>query len=175
MVVQSATASPYSYSVPQNGTITSWSFASPAPGFGGNTEALVILRPTGGSNYTIVGITSPQTVVEGQNGTFSTSLAVQTGDLIGLWIPPSGTNSFCMYGGTSGDAIPFNYVTNPIAGNSVSLSFGPAPSYLANISATLAPPQPSTTAVPTLSELGLFSLALAMLATAGYFFRRRPG
>ena len=174
MVVQSATASPYSYTVPQNGTITSWSFASPSPGFGGNTEALVILRSTGGSNYTIVGITSPQTVAEGQAGTFSTSIAVQTGDLVGLWIPPA-TQSFCLYPGTSGDAIPFNAVPNPSAGNSVSLSFGPIANYLANISATLSPPQPSTTAVPTLSELGLLSLAVAILAAAGSSFRRRSG
>jgi hypothetical protein len=177
MVVQTATGSPYSYTVPQNGTITSWSFAAPtaATFVPDNTEALVILRPTGGTNYTIVDITPSQTVPGGQVGSFSANIAVKTGDLIGLWIAPSQSNSFCLFTGVAGDTAADDHVLTPTAGNSVSLGFVLSTPYLLNMSATFTTQQASAPAapVPALSGGALLILAGALVVGSGIYLRRK--
>jgi hypothetical protein len=66
--------------VPFDGTVTSFSVNA---GSAGGTVWLRVLRPAGGGKYTGVGTSPPQTLSIGVN-TFTVSLAVRAGDLIGL-------------------------------------------------------------------------------------------
>jgi len=72
-------------SSPVNGTITQWRVNTVTPG----QFALRVLRPASSGQYTGVGRVS-QTVTSPGPHSFPASLAIQTGDLIGLDIPDGG-------------------------------------------------------------------------------------
>ena len=72
---------------PVNGTIVQWRVRSTGPG----TFAIRVLRPNGSGGYNGAG-TSSQVVPDFGDYTFSASLPIQAGDLLGLDIPNSGTN-----------------------------------------------------------------------------------
>jgi hypothetical protein len=67
---------------PVNGTIVSWRVLS----LGTGEYALRVLRPAGGGSYTGAGRSPGNVSVAGDN-TFSASLPIQAGDLIGLDLP----------------------------------------------------------------------------------------
>ncbi|MBV9817544.1 MAG: hypothetical protein JOZ07_04255 [Solirubrobacterales bacterium] len=66
--------------VPFDGTVTGFSVNS---GSSGGTVRLRVLRPAGGGQYTGAGTSASDTLADGPNS-FSTSLAVKAGDLLGL-------------------------------------------------------------------------------------------
>ena len=66
--------------VPFDGTITSFAINS---GSGAGTVKLRVLRPATGGRFTGVGTSAPGTITGGVQS-FTTSLAVRSGDLIGL-------------------------------------------------------------------------------------------
>jgi uncharacterized repeat protein (TIGR01451 family) len=74
------------YQVPAGGgTITSFSFQS-GPGNAGQKLDFLLVRPAGGSNYTVVGRTG--IVVLATNSaleTFAANIPAQAGDLLGMW------------------------------------------------------------------------------------------
>jgi len=76
------------YAVPSGaGTITSFSFQSVAANAGQQLDFLV-LRPAGGTNYTVVGKTGLVTLAgTGVVETFATNIAVHGGDILGHWHP----------------------------------------------------------------------------------------
>ena len=79
-MLQSATASDASYIVPNDGVITSWSFA---PDQDGATVKLKVARANDDGTYTIIGESDPQTV-QGNPQSFPTRVPVKAGDIIGL-------------------------------------------------------------------------------------------
>jgi hypothetical protein len=69
---------------PGGGFITSFSFQS-GPGNEGQQLDFLVLRPTGGGNYTVIGQTGLVTLTGTTVETFPASIAVQGGDILGLW------------------------------------------------------------------------------------------
>src|SRR5690348_13504697 len=80
------------YAVPPGGgVITSFSFES-SPRNAGQQLDFLVLRPRGGSDYTVVGKSGPVTLAGTGVETFSLKpnpgpFAVQAGDILGLWFP----------------------------------------------------------------------------------------
>ena len=76
------------YVVPAGGgTITSFSFQSTAANVGEQLDFLV-LQHVSGTTYQVVGKTGLKTLAgTGAVETFSTSISVQAGQIIGLWFP----------------------------------------------------------------------------------------
>jgi hypothetical protein len=69
------------------GTITSFSYA-PVSGNGGQQLDFLVLRPTTGSDYTVVGKTGLVTLDRaGGVETFAANISVQGGDILGFWHP----------------------------------------------------------------------------------------
>jgi hypothetical protein len=135
LLVQTASTG-VSYVILAAGIVTSWSFAG---GTSGASEALVILRPTGGGNYTVVGSAAAETVAASDIGVFAANIAVEAGDLVGEWIPSSGSNS-CALITTGSDFLDhdFGIATLPAAGDSVALFA--VPGYVLNMSVVLDDP-----------------------------------
>src|SRR5579885_2361667 len=72
-----------SYVVPSGSwTMTSWSTQA---GAGGGQMAVLVLRPVGGGSYTVVDVGATETLTPNTVNTFATSMAVQGGDVIGMW------------------------------------------------------------------------------------------
>jgi hypothetical protein len=72
-----------SYVIPENGTITSWSTQTTT---NGGQIKLKVFRPVAGmaNTFSVVGQTDPQTLALNATNTFPASIAVKTGDLIGM-------------------------------------------------------------------------------------------
>jgi len=110
-VVQSMSAGA-SYSVPSGGTsITGWSIqAGPADQ---GTAALEVWRPTAiATDYQLVGMSSPQTLIPGAliNVDLSASpIPVNSGDLIGLHVEGSVLSCATITGNGSADVISFGF------------------------------------------------------------------
>jgi hypothetical protein len=128
-----------SYVVPSGGgTITSFSFESVAANAGQQLDFLV-LRPTGGSDYTVIGKTGLQTLAgTGAVETFAASIPVQSGDILGFWLSAEGVLR-CARFATNGTVIfgP-NSAPDPSVGDTVSLPFHNQSAAL-NLSANLVP------------------------------------
>jgi len=69
-----------SYAAPFAGVLTSWSFRDLAD----SALKLKVFRPQGGNSFTVVGESAPAQTASGLN-TFPTRIAVQAGDLLGLY------------------------------------------------------------------------------------------
>jgi hypothetical protein len=128
-----------SYVVPSGGgTITSFYFESVAANAGQQLDFLV-LRPTGGSDYTVIGKTGLQTLAgTGAVETFAASIPVQSGDILGFWLSAQGVLR-CARFATNGTVIfgP-NSAPDPSVGDTVSLPF-PNQFVALNLSANLVP------------------------------------
>src|SRR6185437_11360349 len=115
-------ASP-SYVVPAGGgTITSWSMQS-APSslsclIGGCLGQLQVMRPGAGGDYSLVAQSSQRTIPAGKLSTFSTSIPVREGDVLGLL----GTNVPLQGAGGLGDTL--GDLTGLIGGGLVNVSVG---------------------------------------------------
>ncbi len=85
VVATTATISP-AYQVPAGGgRITSFSFQS-GPGNTGQQLDFLLLRPAGGSNYTVVGKTGIVTLATNSAlETFAANVSAQAGDVLGIW------------------------------------------------------------------------------------------
>jgi hypothetical protein len=160
-----STAPGISYVAPNSGVITSWSFSAPPEG--PNSEALLVLRPTGGNNFTVVAITPTQTVPAGTTGSFAASIPIQAGDVIGSW---SAAGYYCGNASVAGSNIAVweEQPSPPIVGNSYLL--GHSDVGLVNLQAQISSVDP----VPALSEWGMVLLA-ASLIFAAFFGLRRVG
>jgi Ca2+-binding RTX toxin-like protein len=127
------------YVVPDGGgTITYFSFESNLSIAGRQLDFLV-LRPAGGSNYTVVGKTGLVTLRGTGLETFPVNIRVQGGDILGLWIP--GLLAYCVRDAASDNAITSLFgPPDPNVGDTVSLPV-PAPGNDLNESANLVPPR----------------------------------
>jgi len=134
------------YVVPGGGgTITSFSFESVAANAGQQLDFLV-LRPAGGSNYTVVGKSGLVTLAgTGAVETFAADIDVQSGDILGVW--SGGMLDNCLRNvATGGGAIQAAATTDPSVGDTVSLTG--AGQFDWNESANLV-----TTPTPTIADL----------------------
>jgi hypothetical protein len=136
------------YVVPSGGgTITSFSYQSAAADAGGQLDFMV-LRPAGGSNYTVVGKTGLVTLAgTGTVETFAADIDVQGGDILGFYNAAEFLAACERAVASGGGVIRPDRVTNPSVGDTVSFPFSNTGLDL-NLSANLA-----TTPAPTIGDL----------------------
>jgi hypothetical protein len=97
---QLVVASGNSYTVPENGTITSWS-TNAVSGIGQKLTFKVFRKVSDPAFYRAIGHNGPQDLAGGLLNTFAANIAVQAGDIIGL--NPTGANA--IDAGVTGDTI----------------------------------------------------------------------
>jgi hypothetical protein len=153
-----------SYAAPADGVITSWSFSSPDDY--ANSQTMVVLRPLGGTSYSVVAVTAIQSVAEGLTGNFPVNIPVEAGDVIALY--SSGSRCLANTGDTFGIAA--SIFSAPTIGQVVN-----APAYnfihgTLNLQATFTPGAPAS--VPAMNTAGMI-LLLALMAGSGYFLLRK--
>jgi hypothetical protein len=137
--LQVKVASGSSYVVPASGVITSWS-TNAAEGTG-QSLGLKIFRPSGPSTYTIVGQDGPRPLVPSILNTFTVSIPVQAGDLIGIHTPPTvATPEACLFGtGNSEDQLVYQKGNLGVGGAFVGEEL-PEEKVRLNVAATILPP-----------------------------------
>jgi Ca2+-binding RTX toxin-like protein len=127
------------YVVPAGGgTITSFSFQSVAANAGQQLDFLV-LRPAGGSNYTVVGKTGVVTLAgDGALEVVATDpvIPVQGGDILGFWHPGELAACFRDVASGGGQILSDADTNDPSVGDAVSLRQGTGTTAL-NLSANL--------------------------------------
>jgi hypothetical protein len=96
--LQPTVTSGNSYVVPASGTITSWSNKTAVDP--GQQLTFKVYRPNGGSIYTVVGHDGPRLLTSSTVNTFSTSIPVVAGDIIGLHHGDTVTESTCNFAAT---------------------------------------------------------------------------
>jgi hypothetical protein len=126
------------YVVPSGGgTITSFSFASIADSAGQQLDFLV-LRPAGGSNYTVVGKTGLVTLAgTGAVESFPANIAVQAGDILGFFLSSPNFRDCVRAVVGGGGEIAGGATSDPSVGALVSLPGGPFTLQDLNLSAFL--------------------------------------
>jgi hypothetical protein len=83
------------YTVPAGGgVVTSWSHMAPDPIGFAETMALQMLRPAGGTQFTVIGQSAVQSIFIGLNS-FPTRIPVQAGDVIGVYVQHGGNVAYC--------------------------------------------------------------------------------
>jgi hypothetical protein len=125
------------YVVPSGGgMVTSFSFQSTAAN-AGQQVAFLVLRPIGGTDYTVIGTTGAVTLTA-TNGvqTFAVNIPVQGDDILGVWVANTLTNCARSVGNGGGLRISQGGSPDGSVGSTVSL---PAafPSFDLNLSANL--------------------------------------
>jgi hypothetical protein len=92
---QRQTGSTPSYAVPAGGgVVTSWAHMAPGPIGFAETMALKLLRPAGGTQYTVIGQSAVESIFLGPN-VFPTQIPVQAGDVLGLYVQHGGNVAYC--------------------------------------------------------------------------------
>ena len=85
-----------SYTVPAGGgVVTSWNHMAPGPVGFAETMALQMLRPTGGTQFTVIGQSAVQTLPSDGPLSFLTRIPVQAGDVLGLYVQHGGNVAYC--------------------------------------------------------------------------------
>jgi hypothetical protein len=132
-VIQTATLSGVSYSVPANGVLTSWSFHA---GADPTTLTMTVFRPTPVANqYTVIGNGGELRTVAAASGvsTFPARVPVQIGDFVGI----RSSTGTCASAGSGADIVRFRSGAATPVGGTANLS-GTA-TVLYEISAQLEP------------------------------------
>jgi hypothetical protein len=89
------------YAAPIDGVITSWQYRAPMASQIGRALEFKVARAAGGNSLTIVGESERETpTIPLTTLTFPTRIAVQAGDVIGLYVP--GTSAPCTVGPSPG-------------------------------------------------------------------------
>jgi hypothetical protein len=136
-IVQTGVSAGTSFTVPAgNWTLTQWSTQASAVG---GTMAVLVFRPTAApGSYLVVGAGSPMVLTPSVRNSFAASIAVQGGDLLGLWASLGtgcAANTF-----NAADTAPQDVAPVIPAVGSVVVPAGPGIGFRANISANLDPP-----------------------------------
>jgi len=130
------------YVVPSGGgVITSFSFQSTSGNAGQKIDFLV-LQPKGGTSYKVVGETGLVTLEGTGLETFPADIAVQGGDILGLWEGAGELNN-CVLSGGSDHIIVAVLSADPTVGATVALSYSIL-TFDLNESASLLPTGPCT-------------------------------
>jgi hypothetical protein len=139
------------YTVPSAGTITGWrvvNFADP-----GDAITLVVLKNTGGIDYSVVGAdthTAPDTVSDVLSFTVGSPIAVSGGEILALYSPTPTFDCYFQDGETplTDELISLDTLSTPTAGQPLTREESSGPGYRLNLEATLTPPAPTTPAPP---------------------------
>ena len=137
--VQVSVTSGASYTVPADGTITSWSHNALA-GTDHELKFKIFRKLAGADEYQVVAHDGEQPLTEGALNTFSVSIAVRAGDIIG--INDGEDNTACVFDvpGESGERLA---LMGDLA-DGESGTFPPAGTFRLNLSAVLTTPNPLT-------------------------------
>jgi hypothetical protein len=120
-----------SYTVPFDGTITSWSAASEAPGL---QSKLLILQPVSGTTFNVVAKSDFGTFASAGVQTFPASIAVRTGQVIGEW------GELCAFGsGVASDQFGIFQGSEPATGANQNFPQLSSPGGRVDLSATVEP------------------------------------
>src|SRR3954452_11609145 len=142
--IQTATGGPPRYDVPMDGVINSWSVEMTNDS--GVVTQLKMFRPTSAPNqFRLIGESSNQAMTPNIVNTFSTSIPVQTGDLLGIDVL-EGSGYDCLF--DTADASDVAQEVNPdpsVVGDTVTTTADFNPTRV-NVAATLIP---SPTAAPS--------------------------
>lgn len=123
------------YSVPTSGLITSWS-TSAAAGAGQELE-FKVFRKIGPGNLLVVGHNGPRSLTPSVLNTFTTSIPVQAGDLIGdNDLNASSVNNACWFATGSATDIDAYFAGNTADGATIGVE-GEEPGFRVNVSATV--------------------------------------
>jgi hypothetical protein len=97
--VQVTVASGNAYVVPTTGGISAWTVISwsTQAGAGGGRLTMKIYRPLGGTIYGVVGHDGPRSLLGGAFNTFTTSIAVKAGDVLGSSTPSDSGFPACSF------------------------------------------------------------------------------
>lgn len=122
-----------SYTVPSgNWLLSSWSTQANASG---GQMAAVVVRPSGGSQYTVVGVSATETLTPSVLNTFTTAIGVKGGDILGFW---ASANANCAEStGSSGDTYSFPAPGLPKPNVGDTLSVTGSAGFLMDIAGTL--------------------------------------
>jgi hypothetical protein len=143
--VQSDPSTPYT--VPSAGTITSWradgEIANP-----GTPITLVVLKNTGGFNYSVVGAdthTVPNPVPEVMSFTVASPIAVAGGEILALYEPGNDFACYWQQGATplTDGLISLQTESTPVMGQGLVQDESSGGGYRLNLEATLTPPAPA--------------------------------
>jgi hypothetical protein len=142
------------YTVPSAGTITSWraigDLADP-----GTVVTLVVLKNTGGPDYSVVGAdthTLPNPVPSVLSFTVGSPIAVSGGEILALYEPNDTFVCYVHDGETplTDELISLQTLSTPTAGQPLTEDDSSGPGYRLNLEATLTPPpQPVPPATQT--------------------------
>jgi hypothetical protein len=141
--LQTGAASGNSYTIPETGTITSWSFQT-----NGNVVPeleLKVARPLGAEEYEIVGSSAAGSESPSSVNTYPASIPVHAGDVIGIYEGGGGCVSVT---GESADTYAWISATNEPFGSIA--TYEPITSDRTPVSVEVAPP-PHSTSPPTIS------------------------
>ena len=85
-----------SYTVPAGGgVITSWAHQAPGPIGFAESIALKVLRPAGGTQFTVIGTSDVKLLPSDGFHSFPARIPVQAGDVLGLYVQHVGNTAFC--------------------------------------------------------------------------------
>jgi hypothetical protein len=134
--VQISTGGPPSYTVPFDGTITSFSAAAPG---GGAFTKLLVLQPVSGSTFNVVAKSDFGTFSGAGVQTFPANIPVKAGQVIGQY------GVICAIDGTlPGDSFAYFNGAEPATGASQDFPVPSLPPSRIDISATIEPPTTTT-------------------------------
>lgn len=108
--VQTTVTSGNGYTVPPFGArIVSWSTNAGSSGGIPQNYTFKVFRPTGPSRFMVVAHDGPRLLTDGTLNSFAVNIAVQPGDIIGLYWDTGGVSTACEFVATSHD----DYLENP--------------------------------------------------------------
>ena len=144
-LLQASVTSGPSYTIPETGTITSWSHL--ATGTSSQTLTMKVFRFVGDPNlYRVVAHDGPKPISPNLLNTFPTSISVQPGDILGLNTGGAG----CTFTAASGDILLARGAGNLADGEAG--TFSPTSLNRVNISALLEPANTVTVGATTLDK-----------------------
>jgi hypothetical protein len=125
-----------SYVVPPGGVaITSWSTKA-AAGTGQQLTFKVFRKVSDPGTYQVVGHDGPQTLNPGVLNTFSVSIPVQPGDVIGAYVPLNSADSACIFDSPGNSVLSPNFFGDHNDGETVTVdTTNPEPDASLNVSA----------------------------------------
>jgi hypothetical protein len=153
--LQTSVAAGNSYVAPSSGVITSWSTrVGTNPG---QMLGLKVYRAAGAGTFLVVGQDGPRALTSGLN-TFPVNIPVQTGDILGIFLPLN-VHSDCLFEtGLAGDVISWQEGNAPV-GSSFAIQETYSKNRL-NISATLLPPPTISAIAPAEGSIKGTSVAI---------------
>ncbi len=145
-LVQTGVASGTDFVVPAgHWKITGWSTYSVDLHHGAQSMSMMVFRPDGSGNYTVVGESPVESLTPGSLNTFKdVNFAVQPGDRLGLY-DPTGSDTVATVTDATGDNMSLGLAASePAVGALVTPVLAFADAFRLDISATLTPALPTT-------------------------------